>query len=552
MKLWFGCLYLIGAAMAAAGSENLFPNGGLEKFTGDTPEHWSIRSWNNEYVQASWGETTGRDQHGKAFAFHAGSPMMAVFATLPRVEVSGGGHYVFKGYYRSLGARKVDVKADFLDAGGKVIGSWMQRLPDTGNRWIAFFDELTPPEKCAAIQFSIEKKHTGGRVEFDDFSLRRGSLRDFASEFKPVVAGDDPDVFPIFSWVPPQDYVSFPSDTRNIYNSDRAHAEYAYCNHTVWGDPAFGVKKIIYADHVTPEMNDDPMIFNVHGGDEPRAEKFPELIKQRARVRNIAPGLDYSNNLLPVYGFGNFAEYEEYLEEYFSSLKPKSATYDHYAFFDDGSFLEDYFPNLEVFRRVAKKHHADYGIIVQLLGFGGCRSCDEGEMRFQAYSALAYGCKVLGWFTFFEPVGEYDDWHDATIDTAGRRTRHYALLREINGEVLQLGKTLLKLEHRNAYFNSAVPRFGHALDQAEYVKSVDGGDAVIGEFIHPENGKKFVMVMNRSWEKPATLHVTFSEATRAAEISARNGETGEMTALPEKKLTVNLKPGEGKLFQIKE
>lgn len=543
------------------GGENIFPNGALEQVDGNLPKGWSARSWNNEFVKASWNMAEpGRDGRGKSFRINPSLSMAAMTFTLPSINVKENTTYLFKGYYRSE-AKKCDVNAKILDADKKIIGRWTQRLPSTQGEWLVFFDEIVIPAKGEYIQFEIIKKHSGEMVELDDFSLRVGNIDDYLDEFKTPGINDGP-VFPIFAWVPPGDYRSFNKygNTRNIYKSPRAYAEYAYANHTVWGDPKFGTKRIIHAAKVKPEDNNDPMVYSIHGGDEPRESEFPALAKQRDELKKIAPNLHYSNNLLPVYGFANYRKYEDYLEKYFSQIKPKMVTYDHYAFqSDDLTYCApDYFPNLEIFRKIAQKYHADYGVFMQLLGFGGNRPVNENEIRFQVFTSLAYGYKSLGWFTFFEPIGEYDDWKDAIIDTKGNRTYHYSMIRRINAQILQLGKTLLALDSTGIYFNQNVPFLCHGLNESSLVKSIENGDALAGEFINPKTKELYVMIVNRSFLNGATLEVKFSNQVKS--ITPVSPLTGKLEApikidhnwlsFSGKAIDVNLKPGEGRLFKL--
>ena len=543
----------------AISADNIFPNGNFEQFDGNLPVNWHGSSWNNDYCKATWNSVSpGRNGTGKAFRINTSNYMTAMNFAAPAIRVKGGTTYLFKGHYRFAGER-FDINGQILDDKGNVVSTWTQRLPSTQNEWIAFFDEIKIPAAGSSIIFDLNKKQTGEFLEIDDFSLREGCFYDYASEFVPQISKPD-ETFPIFCWVPPYDYVSF-GQSREIYKNPRAYAEYAYANNTVWGDTRFGQKRIVYANEVTPELNTkSDTVYTIHGGDEPSTDQFPSLVKQRDELKAIAPNLNYSNNLLPVYGFKDFTVYEKYLENYFSQLKPKIATYDHYAFpSNDHNYIwKDYFPNLALFRKVAKKHDADYGIIVQLIGFGGCRPATEGDMNFQAYTALAFGCKALGWFTFFEPIGEYDNWNDATINTKGNRTYHYSMMRRINAEILALGKTLLKLNNIGVYFNRDVPEFCQSLHEATLLEGINNGDALVGEFVNPKTKQKYVMIVNRSFTKSAKLGVVFkSEVKSIIQISPITGELEKPQAiergwfnLSDGEVEIDLGPGQGKLYLI--
>ena len=60
----------------------------------------------------------------------------------------------------------------------------------------------------------------------------------------------------------------------------------------------------------------------------------------------------------------------------------------------------DWFANMEIVRRQALAHDAQWGVILQLVAHGPARSPDEAEIRWQAFTVLAAGAKAIGWFTY--------------------------------------------------------------------------------------------------------------------------------------------------------
>ena len=70
--------------------------------------------------------------------------------------------------------------------------------------------------------------------------------------------------------------------------------------------------------------------------------------------------------------------------------------------------------------------------------FGRVRGASDAELRWQAFTTLAYGSKALGWFCYLTEVnyGNWNNWEDMVINRDGTRTRHYAMLKYLNGEVL--------------------------------------------------------------------------------------------------------------------
>ena len=103
--------------------------------------------------------------------------------------------------------------------------------------------------------------------------------------------------------------------------------------------------------------------------------------------------------------------------------------------------LGDYFPNLEIVRKRALEANAEFGVIVSVGTFAGVRGASEAELRWQAFTTLAYGARSLGWFCYLteQNYGNWNNWEDMVVNTDGTRTRHYSMLKYLNGEVLASG-----------------------------------------------------------------------------------------------------------------
>ncbi len=109
-------------------------------------------------------------------------------------------------------------------------------------------------------------------------------------------------------------------------------------------------------------------------------------------------------------------------------------TYDHYALREGGKtpfvYRDDFFSNLEVFRRVSLEKGIDWGIIVQVAAWHTRNPPDENALRWQAFNSLVYGARSLGWYTYLTEI-EHDNlnWNNAVIRRtvlAARTIRSFA------------------------------------------------------------------------------------------------------------------------------
>ena len=161
----------------------------------------------------------------------------------------------------------------------------------------------------------------------------------------------------------------------------------------------------------------------------------------------------------------------------------------------------------------------------------GVRGASEAELRWQAFTTLAYGAKSLGWFTYLTEAsyGNMTSWEDMVINRDGTRTRHYSMLKYLNGEVLAWAPTLLRLKSTGVYHTEPLPVMTRSIEESALVESIGGGMWLIGEFTG-EDGGTYMMVVNRDFIEPAVLRLKFGEAPEdLLEVSKRNGKEQSTT-----------------------
>ena len=185
----------------------------------------------------------------------------------------------------------------------------------------------------------------------------------------------------------------------------------------------------------------------------------------------------------------------------------------------------------------------------------GVRGASEAELRWQAFTTLAYGAKSLGWFTYLTEAsyGNMTSWEDMVINRDGTRTRHYSMLKYLNGEVLAWAPTLLRLNSTGVYHTEPLPVMTRSIDESTLVESIGGGMWLVGEFTS-ETGHSYMMVVNRDFIEPAVLQLQFRTAPdELLEVSKQTGneQTSGGYSRPTGKLTREFAAGDGLLFCVK-
>lgn len=553
-KIFFISMAAILCLSAGAGN-NLFPNGDFAETVNKRPAGWSGGE-DRRLAVIDGGVNPG----GKVWKIKAGADEQVL--TAPVISGKFSGNYTFKGFYQAT--EKSNLAAEFtlqfLNSKDEVLLTRTQNLPSTQDEWIAFFDQYAAPEGSTQVQVKIIVKPGNRELKLSNFSLRAGTLKDYAPEFSAEVPKGKKR-FPVFGWVPPGSY-SKRRDVSELYGSTRIYAEYSYANHSVYGDPAFNSLRVVKPNISPEDAKNVSDAWVIMGKDEPTPIRFPGLLEEKARLEKILPDVPYFNNLLPCYVskkiIPDHDAYLKYLTDYRDKFKPRFVTMDYYCLHTKPPiYARSIWNNLYDMQKVFGNTGTDWGIILAVLHFGSNRSPSEAELRWQVYCSLAYGAKIIGWFTFLQPIDrKLKPAADAPIQRDGNRSFHYAMLRKINREILQLGPTLLKLKSKGTFHSPVMARqlYSYPVKEGNMVSKVSGGQAIVGEFIHKDNGKAYFILSNRDFMKSADFELTFAPDIRALrEVSKVNGELKPREEIGSGGVfKLKLAAGDGRLYELEQ
>lgn len=283
--------------------------------------------------------------------------------------------------------------------------------------------------------------------------------------------------------------------------------------------------------------------------DEPAPDAFPHLAAVNqylvAKDPKHLPYINLYPNYVPEWAVG---PYESYVEKFVAQVKPKLLCFDHYGLLTDGTLRPIYFENLEIIRKHGLSNNIPYGFIFQVTAHGSYREVSEGEIRWQANTALVYGYKALLYFTYWSPTADalFKD-KSGIIDPSGKRSPHFDHVKRLNAEIKAWAPTLMKLQSTGVYHTGTLPKATRPIPSESKIQA-SGGEFVVGTFKH-EDGSAWCMIANRDMAKEATATLEFKDAKRLRELSRKNGK---LSSIKHKKgkVVVQLSPGEAKLFKF--
>jgi len=298
--------------------------------------------------------------------------------------------------------------------------------------------------------------------------------------------------------------------------------------------------------NLVAQVGAHPAVFGYYLRDEPPSAWFPGLEKVAAAVREFAPGKWPYINLFPDYADNSqlgTTNYADYLERFIATCHPRIISYDNYSLMDNGSLRGNYWSNLESVRNACKKHGIEFWNIVLAVAHFSYREPTAADLRFEAYTTLAYGGRGLAYFTYFAPaVGNY---RGAAIDQFGNETPTWHNLQNINLQIQKLAPTLLQLESDDVYHIGDVPAHCKGPLTNSLVAAIPGGNFLVGDFTH-HDGSRYIMIVNKDLAKSHPCSPQFRNAPH--QLHHISAYTGSLT--PFEGEYVWLAPGQGVLLKV--
>lgn len=374
-------------------------------------------------------------------------------------------------------------------------------------------------------------------------------------------------VFPISYWAGPA-------------ADDAKYAELAECNFTLAfeGDVDLawkhGMRTLVKNGPTVDESAAKPGFLGVVLSDEPVSADFPQLALQSQQLLARHPYAIPYVNLNPTYAplaWLGTRSYEDYVEQFITVVKPKVLSFDHYPLLEPPDGLRpDYYSNLQIVRGAALRHGIPFWFVLLATPLGPdvepapgaphlagpYADPTEGELRWQVFTALAYGAQGLMYFTYCVPAPQPGiHFGDAIIRRDGTRDRKYGIVKRLNAEVQALGPTLLRLTSTAVYHVGPgldLPQGANGPAAEALVAAVSSGHLVVGEFAEPAGGK-YLLLANGDYASPFAGEVRFSPAVTAlAEVPRASGRSMNWVRVPpSRRLQLPLPPGDGCLYRVR-
>ncbi len=277
-------------------------------------------------------------------------------------------------------------------------------------------------------------------------------------------------------------------------------------------------------------------------------------------LKKAAPYASMHLNFLPQGSYGSADMYRAQMNDW--CVLTAAAGYPiEYLMFDSYPFglqagsmnRSGFFANARSCWEIGLRNGVKTGMYIQAVQQDvAFRRPTASEIRYEMYAALAFGYKQLSFFTWFTPVNRSEPFSDGIIAADGTPNEHYYDIKEINHEILAIGKTLVKCDALEVWFNGPDTYGQPSVPDDFFVQAERRNNVILSYLRHNETGRNYLMVVNNNYSVKQKVTLTFDDAiTSLSEVSREDG-TLKALAMDGQELSVTLAAGDAMLIALPE
>ena len=310
---------------------------------------------------------------------------------------------------------------------------------------------------------------------------------------------------------------------------------------------------------------DHPAIWGIDCGDEPSALDFPhygkvmELVNQRFPNQfaylNLYPNYASvaQNNAVQTVNQLGTTTYAEHIAEYCKNVSVDYLCYDFYIYSIN---VTKAYENLRIVSDACLKSGRDMWIVLQVNSSDPNYWISENNLRFQAFSAMAFGARNITWACYTAGW-----WHNQVVDGNGEKTEQYEKLKKVNAEIKTIAEEYMKYRRVSTHFVGFSGTEWLEKVEQEPIDALstgifqnvraEGGEAiVVGQMVSLNQDDKYALMIcaaDDPYEKsPKTYRIRFT-CDRAVRALGGNGKVA-VEALGNGEYAVTVSSNEGLLL----
>ena len=320
------------------------------------------------------------------------------------------------------------------------------------------------------------------------------------------------------------------------------------------GENAGSLSKAISYDHVTEaarKFKDHPAIWGIDIGDEPSALDFPYYGELFGLTNTLFPKQFPYLNLYPNYASVSHNSedettsqlgtktYDEHILRYCENVPADYLSYDFYVYC---TTVRKAYENLITVADACRRSGRGVWIVLQVNSHVPQGFMTENMLRFQAYSAMAFGVEAITWACYTAGW-----WYNQVLDENGEKTDQYDRLKKINAEINTISPLYMEYRVTDTHFigfngenaadiagsESIKTRDSLSTGYVRDLRAEDGLGLIAGEMVSKTDGSRALFIFAADdWkdEHPGDRIVTF-KVTNGDESVACFGLNGKKNLL---------------------
>ena len=328
--------------------------------------------------------------------------------------------------------------------------------------------------------------------------------------------------------------------------------------------PEFGKDALEEAVRV---LKDHPALMMWHVKDEPKYKDFETVAKTIRRIDAVDGHHPcYVNHIGDASVSMGVPDYAAYMERMLCEFKPRLISADFYPcrlsdptrslpYRDVGNEVyvcPTWYLQLEYLSGLARRERLPLALFACDVAHNAIEYVypvpTVAMLRLQMYSNLAYGARMLQYFTYWNPYSKTRlKFHESIIREDGTRSPVYDRVREVNRELqarafVFMGAELASVTHTGAEIPVGTKRLERLPPFVKSLNTPDGG-AVVAQF----TGKSFdeLVVVNRSPVQEMQLSIALDESV------VRVLEDGSKVLAAAYGGSYSVSPGSAEIFVIR-
>lgn len=302
--------------------------------------------------------------------------------------------------------------------------------------------------------------------------------------------------------------------------------------------PSLTPEASIAAIPQSPMSIDHPAIWAYDVGDELGSNNYYWLSPVMSALTEQYKGPQFLSNMHPSYGgpgpLGAYS-YTKYVRNYADRMPGDLMSYDHYMYFTPNGGQLPLLNCLYTQYKATSDYGRDLVTILQInQGPGVTELVTAEQMKYQAYTALAFGSKYVVWANYARNWG--GGWHDGALDEQGNKRDQYYYMKDTNADLVALSPIYMRYTAKGQTMinsdpaTSNVPSFGieHPLNELGQKTIADltvaeSRDVLVGFYEkNVGEGEAFILVNSSDcyFKSSYSTHVSFRTVSGASVVTA--------------------------------